>query len=408
MANFGVLRPPQTILFGKGQRGALGVAAKSLGRRAIVCTDSRLSAERVFVAMMDDLKANGVTVQIYDRTVAELPLSCLDDCVKSATPFAPDVVIGIGGGSCMDLAKAAAIMLTHGGHIREYYGEFKVPGPIRPLVLLPTTSGTGSEVSPVAVLSDPGLAMKAGIASPHIVAHTAICDPELTYSCPASLTATSGCDALTHAVEAFTALRRPATPELSHQHVFVGKNVFSDHHALLAIERISRSLANACRQGDDEAAREDLMLGALSAGLAFSTAGTAAAHAIQYPVGAITHTAHGSGVALVLPYVMDFNRAACVADFAQIAVAMGAPRAGQSEERLSFEAIRRVASLLAEVGLPRTLAELGLPADKLEWVAEQAFTIQRLVKNNPMPVDVGKLGMIVKAAFAGILTSEVA
>lgn len=406
MTGFGAIRTPRNIVFGKGQRGALGRSAARLGSRAFICTDERLSGERDFAAMMDDLKGNGVAVHVYDRTVAELPLTCIDDSVTSAKAFGPDVVIGIGGGSCMDLAKATAVMLTHGGNIRDYYGEFKVPGPVLPLISIPTTAGTGSEVTPVAVLGDPERIMKVGIASPHIISHTAICDPELTYSCPAGLTAISGADALTHAIEAFTAIRRPATPQLVHEHVFVGKNLLSDHHALLAIERISRSLARACSHKDDEAAREDMALGALSAGLAFGTAGTAAAHAIQYPVGALTHTPHGTGVALLMPYVMDFNRSACIPAFAQIATAMGIERAGKSDDALSIAAIDKIVVLFREIGLPETLADLGVPADKLTWIAEQSFTAQRLVKNNPIPLDIEKLEQIVKAAFGGILISS--
>lgn len=401
MAQFGALRTPRNIIFGKGQRGALGLAAKSLGSRALVCTDSRLSAKRDFTAMIDGLKANGVAVRVYDRTVAELPLTCLDECVASAQGFGPDLIIGIGGGSCIDLAKAAAIMLTHGGSIRDYYGEFKVPGPVMPLIAIPTTSGTGSEVTPVAVLGDPERTMKVGISSPHIIAHTAICDPELTYSCPPTLTSVSGADALTHAIEAFTAIRKPVSPTLVHEQVFIGKNALSDHHALVAIECIARSLRTAVSKGDDEAAREDMMLGALSAGLAFGTAGTAAAHAIQYPVGALTHTAHGTGVALLMTYVMDFNRASCVEEFAQISTAMGIARNGSTDEALSFAAIDAVKKLFRDVGIPATLAELGLSEDKLEWTAEQSFTAQRLINNNPVSLDVGKLHHIITAAYHG-------
>jgi len=406
MTGFGAIRTPRNIVFGKGQRGVLGKSASHLGSRAFVCTDGRLSGERDFAAMMDDLKGNGVAVQVYDRTVAELPLTCIDDSVAAATAFGPNLGIGIGGGSCMDLAKATAVMLTHGGSVRDYYGELKVPGPVLPLISIPTTAGTGSEVTPVAVLGDPERIMKVGIASPYIISHTAICDPELTYSCPPGLTAISGADALTHAIEAFTAIRRPATPQLVHEHVFVGKNLLSDHHALRAIERISRSLARACTQGDDEAAREDVMLGALLAGLAFGTAGTAAAHAIQYPVGALTHTPHGTGVALLMPYVMEFNRSACIPEFAQIATAMGIERGGKSDEALSVAAIERVAALFRGVGLPRTLADLGVPAEKLPWIAEQSFASQRLVKNNPIPLDIAKLGQIATAAFEGTLASS--
>ncbi|ABD85684.1 iron-containing alcohol dehydrogenase [Rhodopseudomonas palustris] len=401
MTAFGVSRSPRNIVFGKGQRGALGLSAKALGSRALICTDERLGGEPWFRAMVDDLTANGVGVQVYDRTIAELPLSCLDECTAAARPFGPDLVIGIGGGSCMDLAKVAALMLTHGGDIRSYYGEFKVPGPVLPLICVPTTSGTGSEVTPVAVLGDPERAMKVGVASPRLISHTAICDPELTYSCPPGLTAISGADALTHAIEAFTAMQRPATPQLPHQHVFIGKNLFSDRYALYAIELIARSLPRAVANGDDEAAREDLMLGALSAGLAFGTAGTAAAHAIQYPVGAMTHTPHGTGVALLMPYVMDFNRGACRDEFAAIAVAMGAKHSGQSADALAADAIDRVRRLFKEIGLPATLAELSVPADRLDWIAENAMSSQRLIKNNPVSLDVAGLRRIIDAAYHG-------
>jgi alcohol dehydrogenase len=297
-----------------------------------------------------------------------------------------------------------ALLLAHGGHPRDYYGEFKVPAPVVPIVAVPTTAGTGSEVTPVAVLGDPDRVMKVGISSPYLIAHTAICDPELTYTCPPSLTAVSGADALTHAIEAFTAIKRPATPALSNEHVFVGKNSLSDAYALQAIRLISRSLATAVKDGSDEAARVDVMRGALLAGLAFGTAGTAAAHAIQYPVGALTHTAHGAGVAQLMPYVMAFNRSVCPVAMAEIADAMDVAAEGQSEEQLSYAAVTAIARLFESVGIPRTLAALGLTADKIDWTAEQSLTSQRLVKNNPRPLDAAAFKTIIDAAFRGDLS----
>ena len=244
MNDFGVTRAPRSIVFGLGQRGALGRAAAQLGRAALVCTDARLGAEPVFAAMIDDLKNHGLAVRVYDRTVAELPLGCIDEALRQGAGFGADLVIGIGGGSCMDLAKVVSLLLAHGGHVRDYYGEFKVPGPVMPIVAVPTTAGTGSEATPVAVLGDPERAMKVGISSPHLIAHTAICDPELTFTCPPSLTAVSGADALTHAIEAFTAIARPATATLAYEHVFVGKNALSDAYALQAIRLLSRSLSD--------------------------------------------------------------------------------------------------------------------------------------------------------------------
>jgi alcohol dehydrogenase len=311
--------------------------------------------------------------------------------VDRARRFAPDVVIGVGGGSCLDLANVVALMLTHAGAVQDYYGEFRIPGPVLPLVAMPTTAGTGSEVTPVAVLSDPERTLKVGIASPHLIPHTAICDPELTYSCPPRLTAIAGSDALTHAIEAFAAIRRPATPELVRQRVFIGKNAFSDQQALRAMSLIGTSLRRVVEDGSDHVARDQQMLGALAAGSAFGTAGTAAAHALQYPVGAATHTPHGVGVALLLPYP----------EFARIAEALGVATAETDEERLADCAIDAVATLFAAVGIPRTLADLGLSRDKESWVAEQALSAARLVTNNPRPLDVESMHRIVHAAWSG-------
>jgi alcohol dehydrogenase len=266
---------------------------------------------------------------------------------------------------------------------------------------VPTTSGTGSEVTPVAVIADPERAVKVGIASPHLIPHTAICDPELTYSCPPSLTAISGADALTHALEAFTTAKRELTPQIAHEHVFVGKNILSDHHALFAISHITASLKAAYEDGTNTVARERLMLGSTAAGLAFGTAGTAAAHAIQYPVGALTHTPHGAGVAVMMPYVMEFNRSYARAEMAAVAGAMGLETEGMSEDQRAGTAIDAVADLFASIGIPRTIADLGVSREQLPVVAEQAMGATRLIKNNPRPLDLQSMTSLVAAAFDG-------
>jgi len=268
-----------------------------------------------------------------------------------------------------------------------------------PVIALPTTSGTGSEVTPVAVLADAERAVKIGIASPHLIPHVAICDPELTYSCPPSLTAHSGADALTHAIEAFTNVRRPLGDDLVHEHVFLGKNVLSDQFALGAISDISASLKQAFDNGGDRVARQRLMAGATKAGLAFGTAGTAAAHAVQYPVGAMTHTAHGLGVAVLMPHVMAFNRAYCEAELAEIADAMSA--GGTDIAGRAQAAIDAVAGLFASVGIPHTLADLGIGRAQLPLVVEQALGSVRLVKNNPRPLDLASMTILVEGAFTG-------
>ena len=401
MSLFGTLRTPRNLVFGAGQRQALAGYARALGSRALVVTDQRLSGDSEFLKLMGSLKEAGLQVKVFDGTIAELPIECIASAVEAGKAIGADLVIGIGGGSCLDAAKVAAVLLTHGGRISDYYGEFKVPGPVLPLISLPTTSGTGSEVTPVAVVTDPDRAVKVGIASPHIISHTAICDPELTYSCPPGLTAVSGADALTHAIEAFTTMRREPTGSIVHEHVFLGKNVLSDNYALLAISHIAASLKRAVDNGRDTEARERLMLGATMAGLAFGTAGTAAAHAVQYPIGAMTHTPHGAGVAVMMPYVMEFNRSHCEPELAEIGQAMGLDLSARTVSEQAGTTIDAVERLFASVGIPKTIADLGVVQSQLGQVAEQAMGSARLIKNNPRPIELDTMAILVEAAFAG-------
>ncbi|MFP5076128.1 iron-containing alcohol dehydrogenase [Rhizobium sp. YIM 134829] len=401
MTHFAAIRLPHEILFGKGQRHALPTVASRLGRKALICTDRRFTETDVFQQMMDALRGASIEVLVHDRVLPDVPRESVTACVEEARDFQPEIVIGLGGGSCLDMAKCAALLLSHGGRLQDYYGEFKVPGPILPVIAVPTTAGTGSEVTPVAVITDPDRTLKVGISSPHLIAAAALCDPELTMTCPPGLTAVAGADALTHAIEAFTAARRGADPLLAQNHVFIGKSALTDHFALLAIKLLGRSLERAYADGSDEEARADVMMGALAAGCAFGTAGTAAAHAIQYPAGALTHTAHGLGVATLLPYVMSFNSSAAARELAEVATALGLSSAGRSTGEMAQAAIQEVQRIFAAIGITTTLQALGLAADQLDWTAEQAFGIDRLIKNNPRSFDLDAMKRLVTAAYDG-------
>ncbi|MGV8833972.1 MAG: iron-containing alcohol dehydrogenase [Devosia sp.] len=401
MSLFATMRAPRTILFGSGQRHALPGYARALGQKALIVTDERMGASPDLAGLVDGLKAAGVTAAIFDRTLPEVPLDCIAQCVEFGRAFGPDLVIGLGGGSCLDMAKVTALLLAHGGSPRDYFGEFKVPGPVLPLIAVPTTAGTGSEATPVAVVADSERLLKVGIASPQIIPLVAICDPELTLSAPAGLTAIAGADALTHAIEALTAGARTVDAATSHEHVFLGKNAMSDGHAREAIGYLARGLQRAVEHGQDLAARESVMYGALLAGLAFGTAGTAAAHAIQYPVGALTKTAHGAGVACLMPYAMTFNLSHATGSMAEVATAMGVAEAGEDDRGNAERAIIAVESLFAAIGIPPDLKALGLREDQQDWTAEQSLGAARLVKNNPRPLDLSAMQAIVRAAFAG-------
>jgi alcohol dehydrogenase len=404
MTLFATARAPRQIVVGAGQRRAASAYASKLGGRALICTDGYMGQQPALTELVDQLSAVGIVVQVFDGVEPEVPLDCLARIVQLGRAFAPDMIIGLGGGSCLDAAKVTSLLLAHGGDVQDYYGEYRVPGPILPIIALPTTAGTGSEVTPVAVVADPERTLKVGVASPELIPHTAICDPELTLTCPASLTAVSGADALTHAIEAFTAKKREPTPDLSTSHVFLGKNVFSDHYALLAITRISRSLERAVSHGDDLAAREDMVWGSMLAGLAFGVAGTASAHALQYPIGALTHTAHGAGVACLMPYVMEFNRPSCPAAFAQIADALGVPLSVEGETDRSIAAIDTVDRIFRNIGIPRTTADLGLTSDQIQWTVDQSLEIARLIKNNPRELDHASMLRLLEAAQSGART----
>lgn len=399
----GFLRGPREVLLGAGQRAAVPHLVSRLGQRVLVVTDARIAAGAALPELVGALASAGLAVDVFGDALPELPLDQVPAVTEQARRHGADVVVGLGGGSCLDLAKLVALLLAHGGRPQDYYGENQVPGPTAPVVAVPTTAGTGSEVTPVTVLTDPDRTSKVGISSPYLIPAAAVCDPELTLTCPASVTAAAGTDALTHSVEAFTAVRRTPTAGLAGERVFVGKNLLTDTFALTGIRAAATHLQRACTQPDDIEARSGMMLAALAGGYAFGTAGTAAAHALQYPIGALTHTPHGTGVGALLPYVMAFNAPERTPELAEVARAMGAGSPGDDDAALAVAAVRAVRELLGSIGIPRTIAELGVPEDRLAWAAGEAMTARRLVENNPRPLDEGAALTLLRAAHAGDL-----
>ncbi|WP_051483325.1 iron-containing alcohol dehydrogenase [Arthrobacter sp. 31Y] len=400
-APFGVLRLPRTIVVGVEQRLAISQLASEFGRSVLICTDRRLAASQELHALVRDLGNMQMDVEVFGETEAELPTPGITACVEGLRSRQIDVVIGFGGGSCMDMAKVVSILLTHGGHPRDYYGEFAVPGPVKPVIAVPTTAGTGSEATAIAVVSDPDLGMKMGISSPHIIPQAAVCDPSLTYTCPPSLTAATGADAFVHLVESLTAIPRVPSPTLVHERVFVGRNALANSIALDGIRLVGSSLLTAYKDPENAGARGEMMLAALYGGIALSNAGTAAAHAIQYPVGALTHTAHGVGVGLLLPYVVRFNFAAIQPQLAQIAEALGENIHGLDPREAALAGVRAIDGILHGIEIPSTLAELGVAEGDLARIAELSMNSKRLIDNNPVQLDLNAIKSIVRAAFVG-------
>jgi alcohol dehydrogenase class IV len=243
--------------------------------------------------------------------------------------------------------------------------------------------------------------MKMGISSPHIIPFASVCDPELTYSCPPSLTAATGADTFVHLVESFTAITREPTSTLASERVFVGKNILTDSIALNGIGLVGRSLVTAYKDPENTEARAGMMLAALYGGVVLSNAGTAAAHAIQYPVGALTHTPHGVGVGLLLPYVVRHNFEAIQPQLAQIAEALGRDIRGLDTRAAAVAGVEAIDEVIAAIELPPTLQDLGVQEKDLAQIATLSLNSKRLIDNNPVPLDLDAVTSIVHAAYAG-------
>jgi alcohol dehydrogenase len=387
MTDFAVLRAPSQVLFGTGMAAATGRVAAGHGRRVLVITDPVIAGTPGFATVVESLA--GLDVTVFSEAVVDVPGSAVDAALALGSAAEPDVIVAVGGGSVIDLAKVTALLLAHGAPLANYYALQSVPGPIVPLIVLPTTAGTGSEATPVAVITDPATEMKIGVASPHMIPRHAICDPLLSIGAPPVVTAHSGIDALSHAVESFMAAREEPSPELVLDRPQVGKNLLSDALALTAAGHIFRHLARAVDDGSDLEARTGMLYGALLAGIAFGNSGVSAAHALQFALGAATHTSHGLGTGLLLPYVMEFNRPARPDEIAQLSSLMGG------------DAVSQVHALGLKVGLPQSLADIGVARHDLRPMAEASLGIKRLVGNNPRPVDVDALEAILTAAWHG-------
>ncbi len=384
MTDFAVLRAPSQVLFGVGMAAATGRVAADYGRRVLVVTDPVIAGTPGFVTVVESLAGD---VTVFPGAAVDVPSSAVEAAVSAAQT--PDVIVAVGGGSVIDLAKVTALLLAHGGPLTDYYAVQSVPGPIVPLIALPTTAGTGSEATPVAVITDPATEMKIGVASPHLIPRHAICDPLLTVGAPPVVTAHAGIDALAHAVESYMAAREQPSPELVLGRPQVGKNLLSDALALTAAGHIFRNLARAVEDGSDLEARTGMLYGSLLAGIAFGNSGVGAAHALQFALGAATHTSHGLGTGVLLPYVMEFNRPARPDEVAELSSLMGG------------DAVSAVHALGLRIGLPKSLVEIGVAQDDLRAMAEAAVGIKRLVDNNPAPLDADALEAILDAAWHG-------
>ncbi len=384
-----------SIVFGRGAVDQLGAVAGRLRlKRVAVVADGVLASAGIVAKAVDPLRAAGVAVDVFEGGQPEPTVDVVRAAVERAATFGPDGVVGLGGGSNMDVAKLAALVLAHGGDPTDYTGENRVPGPVLPLVCVPTTAGTGSEVSPAAVFTDTANKIKVSCLSWHLRPAAAVVDPLLTVSCPPKVTADSGIDALTHAIEAFTATHAAdMNPPPGETPVYQGKAAVSDLMAAEAIRLVGRFLRRAVQDGDDLEARDGMALAATLGGLAFSNAGVALVHAMEYPVGGAVHVSHGAGNGLLLPFVARYNLAERPAELAEVGRLLGVDGTADA-------AIAEVERLRADIGIPLRLRDIGVTADMLPGFAGKAFGIKRLMRTNPRhPQRSAEILEIYRAAF---------
>jgi len=345
---------PPVLITGSGSSEKVGEEGKKLGvKKALIVTDQVMVKLGVLEGVKKALEQSKIQFIIYDAVATEPTVDYVKEGLKSFKDNGCDFLIAMGGGSPIDTAKAIAIMATNPGSIEDYKGLGKVAKAGAPLIAIPTTAGTGSEVTQFTIITDTKTNVKMLIGSPFIIPRVALVDPLLTLSCPRGLTAAVGIDSLTHAIEAYVSVK--AQP-------------MSDIFCLSAIELISGNLRQAWANGNNVEAREKTMLGALQAGIAFSNASVALVHGMSRPIGAYFHVAHGASNAALLGAVTEFSLIGNPARYAHIAKAMGENITGLTDLEAAQLAAKAIKALIKDIKIP-TLRELGVEKNKLDQLA---------------------------------------
>ncbi len=354
-------------------------------RDLLIVTDKGLHNAGVLDPALQSLTASGFRVTVFDDVVADPPEAVLLDCVARARAADVDIVLGLGGGSSMDVAKLAAVLAGSDQPLAELYGIGKVRGARLPLVQIPTTAGTGSEVTNITILTT-GETTKMGVVADQLYADRVVLDAELTTGLPPVHTAATGIDAMVHAIEAYTGAHK--------------KNPLSDALAREALRLLSANLVEACRNGKDRAAREAMLLGATLAGQAFANSPVGAVHALAYPLGGRYHIPHGLSNALMLGPVLRFNMRAAAPLYAELAEPAGADTTGaNSEEARAAAFCNRMTELMDASGAPRRLRDAGVAEDMLATMAADAMLQTRLLGNNPVEVTEADALALYREAF---------
>ena len=363
------LLQPQKIVFGTGCIQTFVEDYKKLGcQRLFVLTAPPIMP--LIEAPLEELRKAGVSIEINQSLLAEPTVNDFKAILQEARSFGADSVVGIGGGSVLDCTKLVAAFINSNQQAEDCFGTGFVKAKGLWFACLPTTAGTGSEVSPNAILLDERDHLKKGIVSPFLIADAAYVDPKLTWTVPAKVTADTGMDALTHCIEAYT-------NKFAHPSV--------DIYALQGIRLISANLERAVRNGQDVEAREALAFGSLYGGLCLGPVNTAAVHALSYPLGGEFHIPHGLSNAILLPSVLKFNMPANIKRHAEVAIALGC-QPGKDDNETAMRGVEFIYQLAEAVGIPQKLSDLGIPQTAVDGMAKAAMEVQRLLKNNPREV----------------------
>ena len=364
------LLQPQKIVFGTGCIQTLVEDYKKMGLQRLFVLTAPLILPLIEEPLAD-LKAAGIKIAVYQDIVAEPTVNDFKKILEVARQFKADSVVGIGGGSVLDVTKLVATFINSEQQVEDCFGTGFIKKKGLWFACLPTTAGTGSEVSPNAILLDESDHLKKGIVSPFLIADAAYVDPKLTWTVPAKVTADTGMDALTHCIEAYT-------NKFAHPSV--------DIYALQGIRLIAANLERAVKDGKDVEAREALAFGSLYGGLCLGPVNTAAVHALSYPLGGEFHIPHGLSNAILLPSVMKFNAPAAMKRYAEVAITCGVT-AGQTDEATAQRGVDFIYRLAAAVGIPDKLTAIGIPQSAVDGMAKAAMQVQRLLKNNPREVN---------------------
>ena len=372
-----------SIVFGPGSIARIGeIAALRLGPRVALVTDAGLVRAGLIAPALRALEEAGIAVDVFDGVVADPPEAVVLAAVEQARAFRAEAVIGLGGGSSLDVAKLVALLLKSGEALASIYGVGLAKGPRLPLVAVPTTAGTGSEVTPISIVTT-GAHEKKGVVSPLIIPDIALLDPDLTVGLPPPVTAATGIDAMVHAIEAYTS----ASPN---------NNPISRALATEALRLLGRNIERAVHHGGDREARAAMLIGSMLAGQAFANSPVAAVHALAYPIGGHFGVPHGLSNALVLPHVLRFNASACEGPYAELA-----PHAFPALEGPATAAsfVEALADLSLRIGLQPRLRDVGIPQEAVPMLAEDAMRQTRLLVNNPRPLGLEDARAIYEAAW---------